>query len=143
MSREIKFRLWDASDYNTKGGAWIYFGLKELIEAPNRDVVFSRELPDLEKLCQYTGLKDKNGVEIYEGDVVHWAIEHDDPEIVEINQGNFEVVWLMSGWYLKFPLGVPIPRSSSLFGVLDEDDETLEVIGNIHENLPLLEKETA
>ena len=119
--REIKFRAWDkviksivkiiSLDYEcdvakiTKG--------KDIVEA---------KLKELE-LMQYTGLKDKNGVEIYEGDVVK---DIDD----EYDNSN----WKERFQVVKFEEGSFLPVSERHFS-------NFEVVGNIYEATPEQKKE--
>lgn len=73
-------------------------------------------------LMQYTGLKDRNGTEIYEGDIID-AVYLDSPEVVEfkVNDGGPEYRdWL--GWTVS-------PHT---------DSTKVKVIGNIYENPDLL-----
>jgi len=74
---------------------------------------------------QSTGLHDKNGKEIFEGDVVRTEF------------GDFEVYWRQEccGWYIRKPDG-HIEFLATWLGNV----HTLEVIGNIYENPELLPK---
>jgi len=77
------------------------------------------------KWCQFTGCKDKNGKEIYDGDIVH----HRDPGGVMSHPGEtvFQVKQEESARYLSF---------GCLAGKNEYD---IEVIGNIYENPELKE----
>jgi len=129
MTREIKFRIWDQNEE-----AMLYLG---------------RFLPALDhsSLMQYTGLKDKNGVEIYEGDVVKRENYRDGNVYIEL----YEVIYDHDGFGLKFlSRDRPCQRFVNdkgyiiAFGNPKKDDRfTLrkeEVIGNIYENPELLTK---
>ena len=136
--REIKFRAWD-KDFNRMGKinainwacdtkvpsccfSWMEDG-KELS-------ICSGSL-DRYVLMQYTGLKDKNGVEIYEGD------------IAKLSTGVLCVVQYADCW-ARYMLGTP-PSGEDCYKYLETlgEHETyagnLEVIGNIYENPELLE----
>jgi len=82
-------------------------------------------------LMQYTGLKDKNGKEIYEGDVVLTGWEG------FINK-EWYVGWGQGGFVLINNMGRPFSLNSDDF--VDEDGEVtkFEVIGNIYESPELL-----
>ena len=122
--REIKFRAWtgERMEYDF------------LLYSYSNEVYLSDENEQLEvkpwTLMQYTGLKDKNGVEIYEGDVVR------------IDDTN----WGYGGEYDKLNdsyLYKEISFEDACFCLKDGLElynyKDCEVIGNIHENPNLLD----
>ena len=79
---------------------------------------------NLWKLMQFTGTLDKNGREIYEGDIIRIILE----ATAFPNQGNAEVKWDGNGWW------VFNDNSQKTWYI----SENVEVIGNIFENPELL-----
>jgi uncharacterized phage protein (TIGR01671 family) len=129
MNREIKFRAWDKSEKQMlsvgelgfkRKSAWGHDGLSgAIVVLPSGHDQFYDDTR-LE-IMQFTGLKDKNGKEIYEGDIVTYLsrrglVRWDDSGQFAIDWNEKDFNWRIAGF---------IPHD-------------LEVIGNIYENPELL-----
>ncbi len=118
--REIKFRLWDNVGKEMRFVNQIHFrgGLPYKVRC---GVDFVCEGMDI-LLMQHTGLKDKNGVEIYEGDVLKhtWDFGTGEVPVKTLIQWDVRI----SGW--------------SFFSSSGFDSTKTEIIGNIYENPELL-----
>lgn len=126
--REIKFRAWDKSSnimrtditsirYNLDGS------INQIDVFEGVDILF----PEKEAiLMQYTGLKDKNGVEIYDGDIAecNYCTKH-----------NLQIVYDAPQFRLK-SVGGEACDNAHLIRI----NTWLKVIGNIYENPELLEE---
>ena len=131
MNREIKFRAWNEylkkmfkiGQITLEKGLWNY-------EPENREFI-GMSIPYQPSLIlmQYTGLHDKNGKEIYEGDIVSFRLKKDRTELADLI-GFIEY----QTQYCAFKI-----VSYPLDGAFRIDDEVIiEVIGNVFEEGSLL-----
>ena len=115
MNREIKFR-------GKHSNKWIYGYLLKSID--DNKYYISVSLDQFyqvkeETISQYTGLKDKNGVEIYEGDKVMFDNEWTNPNEIGVVTWNKDTA--------SFQIKGHIPSSSM------KHLDRMKVIGNIYE----------
>ena len=152
MAREIKFRGKRYGD-----GDWVYGNLYQGTTdgeqysiilndagyhvAPQDDrnlaIAFAENKVNVvftQTVCQFTGLLDKNGKEIYEGDIIRSYDSENNPIIHSISWDNKKACYVAT--MLQYPLlGGSIDK-----GWIDEFEK--EVIGNVFDNPELLKTET-
>ena len=126
MNREIKFRIWN--DYDKKMIYW-----NELLKNKLANIF---TIPSYNKwLMQYTGLHDKNGKEIYEGDIVLLdCYYYEEPAF----DGEFKVIYDdINGMWLLVDLENK-DRGFAFGEIRSYYKAEIEVIGNIYDNPELL-----
>ena len=124
MSRELKFRAWAEGD--------MHFMPLEGLYGMTRFFGFLDTCVDNPKIMQFTGLLDKNGVEIYEGDIVDYAytgctgIEFSYVRPIECQSDG------------GFRMGGAQIQSNPHMVISGAFNKYVTVIGNIHETPELL-----
>ena len=141
--REILFR-----GKRIDNGEWIegFYGIRlENLLKPERHYImqptvcsdfilsyFVDYIVDPATVGQFTGLTDKNGKKIFEGDILRSDYDDDDDDCGTAIE---EVVWHDNGWCIKEKDYTPDWMSSAMTMIYSQ------VIGNIHDNPELLEAE--
>lgn len=135
--REIKFRAWnklkkimvyeDEDNSSNYLDGWCASDVQVLNQTLN-----SEYIKELYEFMQYTGLKDKNGKEIYEGDIVEKIFtDYNDKEML---REKYIIKQNITGWELR---NIKKPKQHRTFQILSK----CEVIGNIYDNPGLLKGE--
>ena len=127
--REILFRGW-----NKKNKKWLYgyycVNRGEHFIAPDEFVnplaSYEDYVVEADSVGQYTGLKDANGVKIFEGDII---VDETYPYIIQYHEE-----------YSQF-VAVPKPNVTIAFYQQWVNERGFVVIGNVHENKELIEKD--
>ena len=129
MSRELKFRVWNEFENKFMPSGFIGISDGKFIDLKNGSVHFDS---DDKIVDQFTGLRDRNGKEIYDNDLVNAEFIHKNGEKDYFY--NFLITYHEneSAFFYDGDLGESIP----LMQISKQYD--LKVIGNIHENGDLL-----
>jgi uncharacterized phage protein (TIGR01671 family) len=138
--RDIKFRAWDTQRHEFLSGGEIFIAIQPGKHPRNIIYLDIIKDPDMYKnrfdIQQYTGLKDKNGKEIYEGDIL-W----NDRE-----KSIYEVMWLKEE--CRFGLRFKFRKNYQGDTWIETREDipfnripNCEITGNIYENPELLEVE--
>ena len=105
----------------------LFIGINRLCFGNSKtEDLFFRDFEEVE-LMQYTGLKDKNGKEIYEGDILFFRDEN----------MKYIVVWQDTAFIIK---SIEIRKYLEKMCWLDDTEICCEIVGNIYENKKLSEE---
>lgn len=141
MTREIKFRAYDTlnkrmiQDYfflDSDGGVWYDQDLHGVDMSGKRKILSTNKLI----IMQWTGLKDKNNIDIYEGDIVKWGHVKGGEEMeIRIAEVKINPDIQFDCKNISYP---HIFHYGSF--IYTNTKKYLEVIGNLHEHPHLLVK---
>lgn len=124
--REIKFRAWDGKSVRYDVTGFEHGGKNEMagifLNGDFYHIGGDSPVDACAEVMQFTGLLDKNGREIYEGDIVKWRSKYRDDSEYRSDEVTFNGYWNLRPWIQE----------------LYETADDREIIGNIYENPELL-----
>lgn len=126
MNDRFKFRVWDKKIREMFNDIFSFCGDKNDVASVN-EILAQNALDNNNALMQCTGLKDRNGTLIYEGDIV---IEH---------YHNTKETAIKKVFFDESVIGFAYTDGIEYNQLSISDGERLQVIGNIYENKELLE----
>ena len=136
--QEIKFRVWDKKHKKMSLVDAIDFEHDEIYGKNGRERYTPKPFKDIE-IMQYTGMTDKNGKEIYEGDILLSTASENEEDYKKWKVSYFD------GGYIVNYKHIPIDkrkRSINEIELLCNDNIAFyefEILGNIYENQELME----
>ena len=124
MNREIKFRAWN-------------FVAKKMYYPENTGNIFLwQKEGQVQEIMQFTGLLDKNGKEIYEGDIITCVT---NGHMEWPHQGIVEYLGQSNDYYCGyFGINVGVNLNGKFEFTHFWNNKGFEVIGNIYENVELI-----
>jgi uncharacterized phage protein (TIGR01671 family) len=140
--REIKFRGKILKTSEWVYGYYVYTHDRHRIIYEDYEGFYCEEEVDPETVGQYTGLKDRNGTEIYEGDILFVTSEiytnFGKTPTGRFSKDYYEVIWKEDGWGYKVLRSDHTIEGTEIKG-LKVTTKYAEVIGNRYANPELLE----
>lgn len=140
MSRAIKFRAYHKQEQRMYEVRTIYFPHDmrgKQVESHGKSCIYAYTIGDEIELMQFTGLKDRNEKEVYEGDIVRANIEATEESHFgdDFDRGYWigEVIYQGAGFHIRQANDTYTPM------LMNYCITSLEVLGNIYENSDLLE----
>ncbi len=135
--REILFKA-----KRIDNGEWVEgYYLRDQYHIGGKDIIFYRKdsdrftvytnIIDIETLCQFTGLTDKNGKKIWENDICDRKEKY--PEVVKMTNGDWTLDY-------SYAIGRDYGNSYCNLGFYVNERKCVEVIGNIFDNPELLQE---
>jgi hypothetical protein len=114
MNRTIKFRAWMKKEFSLPRASYDTFTIQELMSG-------KYEFSKYENWEQFTGLLDRNGKKIYEGDLFQ---DEEDGSFNCVEWSETHAGWTTNEWFTPLELS--------------QQSHSLEIIGNLYENPELL-----